>query len=354
MNEVIRAFPWDRTPLGPQEEWPTNLRLTLSILLSSRFPMMLWWGEDKVQIYNDACAELIGPRYHPGSLGLGAEECWGDTWSILGPQIEQVTTGGGSTYRKDHQVFLNRDGYPEETFWTYSLVPVEGDGKVDGVLAIGTEVTEQHYRVERSRELSAALLQLYQEAANFVAVLKGPDHVFQFVNDHYKALLGDRDFIGKAVKEAVPDVAEQGFFELLDKVYETGEPFTSEAIPMRYHPAPGSELVEVMLQLSYQPLITPEGKIFGIFVEGRSLGSSADSAGGDEADCPDMDPQLSARETEVLRWTAAGKTAAEIAQILSISGRTVEFHINSAARKLDTVNRVQTVVEAIRKNLLAL
>ena len=92
----------------------------------------------------------------------------------------------------------------------------------------------------------------------------------------------------------------------------------------------------------------------GIFVERRALDASPAMAHALKTSCPDMDPQLSTRETEVLRWTAAGKTAAEIAQILNISGRTVEFHINSAARKLDTVNRVQTVVEAIRKNLLTL
>jgi len=272
---------------------------------------------------------------------------------MLAEQVAQVARGHGSVFQEDQLIVINRNGVMEETFWTYSFCPVQGDTKVDGVLSVATEVTHQHHHAERLRELSAGLLELFQNSANFVCLLRGPDHVYQFVNDHYKALMGNRDFLGRPVAEVVPEVAGQGFFKLLDKVFCTGEPFISPAIPMRYCPAPGSDMIEVMLQLSYQPLVAPCGKIFGIFVEGRQVELSV-CPNPDVETCPAVDPQLSSRETEVLRWTAAGKTAVEIAQILNISGRTVEFHINSAARKLDTVNRVQTVVEAIRKKLLPL
>lgn len=353
MKEAIRSFPWENTTLGPEPSWPTNLRVILNVMLGSRFPMMLWWGEDKIQIYNDASAELIGERYHPSSLGQRAADFWDQSWSMFEPQIEQVASGQGSVFQEDQRLVINRNGVMEETFWTYSFCPVQGETKVDGVLSIGTEVTQQHYHAERARELSAGLLDLFKNSANFVCLHRGPNHVYQFVNEHYKELMGNRDFIGRPAVEVVPEIAGQGFFELLDKVFCTGEPFISPAIPMRYCPTPDSPMIEVMLQLSYQPLVAPGGKIFGVFVEGRQVEPSI-CPNADEETCPAVDPQLSVRETEVLRWTAAGKTAAEIAQILNISGRTVEFHINSAARKLDTVNRVQTVVEAIRKKLLPL
>ena len=353
MRESIRAFPWENTALGPESSWPVNLRVILNVMLSSRFPMMLWWGDERIQIYNDASAELIGEQYHPSSLGQRAADFWDQSWSMLAEQVEQVAQGYGSVFQEDQLIVINRNGVMEETFWTYSFCPVQGDIKVDGVLSVATEVTHQHHHAERLRELSAGLLELYKNSANFVCLLRGPNHVYQFVNDHYKALMGERDFIGRPVAEVVPEVAGQGFFRLLDGVYRTGEPFISPAIPMRYCPAPGEPLTEVMLELSYQPLIAPCGKIFGVFVEGRQV-EPLICPNADEENCPDVDSQLSSRETEVLRWTAAGKTAVEIAQILSISGRTVEFHINSAARKLDTVNRVQTVVEAIRKKLLPL
>lgn len=349
MSELIRAFAWEGTALGSLDRWPTNLRVTVGILLSASFPMLLWWGADSIQIYNDAYARALGAERHPSALGRCAKQTWGDIWEVIEPQIEQVMSGRGATYHEDRLVSLTRNGRREDVYWTYSCCPVDGDGKIDGVLVISTDVTQQHHDMERARNLSAGLLQLFQQAPNFVAVLRGPEHVYQFVNDHYKALLGDRDFIGKPVREVVPDVAGQGFFELLDGVFQTGQPFNGRGVPMKYRPAPGAPMVEVAIDLSYQAIVGPGGKVFGIYVDGRTVDPGAKPLRGTTAL---MDAELSPRETEVLRWTAAGKTAAEIAVILDISGRTVEFHINSAARKLDTVNRIQTVVEAMRKNLL--
>jgi hypothetical protein len=352
MSALIRSFPWAGTPLGPIADWPVNLQVAVGILLHSRFPMVLWWGEDSIEFFNDAYADAFGTTPLHGVLGQPARQRRRETWSVLGPMIGSVMSGQGTLYSEDQFVPIMRQNRLEDAYWTYSICPVGGDGHIAGALAIITDVTQQHHDIERSRKLSEGLLQLFKAGPDFVAVLRGPDHVYQFVNDHYKALLGDRDFIGKPVREAVPEVADQGFFELLDKVFRTGETFSTAAIPMRYHPAPGAPLVDVMLRLTYQALVGPDGRIFGIYVEGHPLQQGRAARAAERAREAIMDAELSERETEVLRWTAAGKTAAEIAVILDISGRTVEFHINSAARKLDTVNRVQTVVEAIKKKLI--
>lgn len=347
MAAAVREFQWETTPLGPQADWPDSLATTVGIVLNAQMPMILWWGEWRTQIHNDAFSRAFASANPAELLGRGPE-AWPEMWSMVGADVERVMAGHGAVHRQDQQLVFPGTGQAIETFWSYDLCPIAGDGGVAGVLAIGTDVTQQHVDAARSRALSSGLLQLFQEGPDFVAVLRGPDHVYQFVNDHYRALMGDRDFIGRAVREVVPEVADQGFFELLDAVFRTGRPFKSSAIPMRYHQTPDAPMKEVVLELSYQAIVGPDGKTFGIYVDGHPVGDAPGSAEAADA----LDARLSERETEVIRWTAAGKTAAEIATILDISGRTVEFHITSAARKLDTVNRVHTVVEAIRKNLI--
>ncbi|MGV3490711.1 MAG: LuxR C-terminal-related transcriptional regulator [Devosia sp.] len=352
MARLIREFPWAQTELGSIENWPVDLKVTVGILVNSRFPMVLWWGPDSIEFYNDAYALTFGDTLLFGLLGQPARNRRKETWTVLGPMIGSVMSGNGTLYSEDQLVPIMRDNRLEDTYWTYSIAPVSGDGFIAGALAVITDVTQQHFDIERSRKLSEGLLQLFKAGPDFVAILRGPQHVYQFVNDHYRALMGDRDFIGRPVFEVVPEVANQGFPELLDRVYRTGKTFTSDAIPMRYHPAPGAPLTDVMLKLTYQAIVGPDGKIFGVYVEGHPLMDKRQSPADERTEAEMLDAQLSERETEVLRWTAAGKTAAEIATILDISGRTVEFHINSAARKLDTVNRIQTVVEAMKKKLI--
>ena len=92
MAERTRAFDWSGTPVGPVEQWPETLLITVNTLLSSRHPMFLWWGDDLIQFYNDAYRPSIREDKHPAALGQAGRECWPEIWSIIGPQIEAVMT----------------------------------------------------------------------------------------------------------------------------------------------------------------------------------------------------------------------------------------------------------------------
>jgi signal transduction histidine kinase/FixJ family two-component response regulator len=113
--------------------------------------------------------------------------------------------------------------------------------------------------------------ELFRQAPGFICVLNGPNHVFEFVNDSYLRLVGNRDYIGKTVREAIPEAEGQGYFELLDRCYETGEPFRGLETPIRLRRRADVELETRLIDFIYQPITDAAGKVTGILVEGYDV-----------------------------------------------------------------------------------
>lgn len=140
-GSIVRSLEWSRTPLGPIGSWSPILRATTNLVLCSRLPMMLFWGHELVQIYNDGFAPSIGDR-HPSAIGERCQACWPEVWSIIAPQIEGAMRTATSSWHENHLMSIRRHGRLEEVYWTYSYSPVfEQDGSVGGVLMAGTETT---------------------------------------------------------------------------------------------------------------------------------------------------------------------------------------------------------------------
>lgn len=151
MGALMRSHDWSATSLGPPENWPQSLRTSIRLLLSSRHPMFIWWGPDLIQFYNDAYRQTMGPERHPGALGQRGRECWAEIWDIIGPQIEEVMRGDGSTWHEDELVPVTRHGRREDVWWTYGYSPIDDDtapNGVGGVLVVCNDVTEQHKAFE--------------------------------------------------------------------------------------------------------------------------------------------------------------------------------------------------------------
>ena len=146
MGARMRAFDWGPTPLGEPARWPTALRTTLRLLLSSNHPMFIWWGPELIQFYNDAYRATMDAQRHPAALGQRGRACWQDAWPVIGPQIEQVMRGGGATWNEDQLIPLLRDGVLSDAWWTYGFSPIEDEEGVRGVLVICTDVTGAHHR----------------------------------------------------------------------------------------------------------------------------------------------------------------------------------------------------------------
>ncbi|MDH6227225.1 SpoIIE family protein phosphatase [Streptomyces sp. MJP52] len=140
----LATVDWAATPLGPPEGWPQSLRTAVSILLSSRFSMWMAWGPELTFFCNDAYRrDTLGQKY-PWALGRPAREVWAEIWHEIGPRIDTVLTTGSATWDQGLQLFLQRSGYPEETYHTFSYSPLRDDaGQVVGMLCVVTEETER-------------------------------------------------------------------------------------------------------------------------------------------------------------------------------------------------------------------
>ena len=432
MARLMRSHDWAATPLGPPEHWPDALKVALRILLTSRFAMWLGWGPDVHFFYNDAYRPTLGLK-HPQSLGQPTRLLWAEIWDDVRGRIRAVYEEGASTWDEALLLLLERGGYREETYHTFSYSPLIGDGgRVEGLFCTVSEETERvvgERRLATLRELARGLAAaharpkvleataaalanatrdltfsalylfdnagvarlatsagvpagsllapaeadaaglwqprrvaagegpfaiplgadlpvplgawdaparqalvvpvprkggtpagflvcglnpyrpldadcidfldlvagqigagiagaeaferrtaerdrlraLFQQSPSFICVLRGPEHVFELANQSYIKLVGKRELEGKAVRDAFPEVTGQGFFELLDQVFRTGEPYVGQGLQIDLEREPGAGPVRRYIDFVYQPITDASGARSGIFVVGHDV-----------------------------------------------------------------------------------
>ena len=164
MRELVAATDWGRTAIGARERWPQALRIAVDICLNSRFPMFVWWGPALINIYNDAYVPVLGER-HPVALGRPAQEIWHEIWPVIGPQAEAVMTRGEATWNERVLLVMERHGFTEETWFTWSYSPIHDEtGQVAGLFCACSEET-QRVLAERERDRLAAQRQVALDAA---------------------------------------------------------------------------------------------------------------------------------------------------------------------------------------------
>lgn len=463
----MRALDWTQLPSGPVTSWPEELRTAVSLCLASRHAIEIWWGPEYLRFYNDAYRPILGATKHPQFIGRRGQEMWAEIWDVIEPLLRSVRETGEAIYREDLQLFMMRNGYLEETYFSFSYGPIFRGAEVAGIFSPCTETTAyvlQRRRLsllrkmasvglsesleatsrecvsllaENSADISFAALYLFGEdggratvaattglhgnwylpsrvygetdnspnvlsacfsevlqtrkpvfvnldsavaavsggpwyerlkhaillplrkasddtlagvllaglssrlpyndeygvfldllaghvssvlsrtmshleerrrselfasmfnsAPAFIAVLRGPQHLFRFVNPPYMQLVGDRDLLGKPVAAALPEVLSQGFVDLLDNVFRSGEPYRGDAIKVDLQRAGEGPLESRFATFVFQPTTDANGKTDGIFVLGMDV---SDAVAAQEA----------LRRSEKL--SAAGRLAATIA-----------------------------------------
>ncbi|MGQ8630313.1 response regulator [Agrobacterium sp. DKPNP3] len=466
MAQMMRRHDWTNSSLGCPDEWPQALKVAIRLLLTSKFEMWLGWGPDIAFFYNDAYRPTLGNK-HPNALAVPTKVLWSEIWSDIKGRLETVYSSGEATWDRALLLLLERDGYPEETYHTFSYSPLIGDsGKVEGVFCAVTEETERviserrlatmrtlasglavadtevdvfnasrealkenpqdlpfcalyvfddkgnaerrwvcgaaeddvllpvtiirgagiwnldrawqkqdvelvslaasdvvpsgpwpkapsqaaviplvgqasdqpkgvlisglnaHRAVsddyldflkliagqitsrlasaeafETERRRAAALAEaaairekaalalehlnrqlssevelrtaerdrmraLFQQAPSFMCILSGPEHTFELVNDAYMQLVGHRKLVGLSVREALPEIAGQGFFELLDGVFQSGKPYIGRHVPVFLERNGKKQPDQRFVHLIYQPIFDLNGSVTGIFVDG--------------------------------------------------------------------------------------
>ncbi len=166
VGALMRAHDWSRSPLGRPDTWPQSLRTVVGLLLQSRFPMFVAWGPELGFLYNDPYAEILGAK-HPAALGKRFYDIWSEIWPDISPLID-AAMAGHATYREDLPLVMNRKGYDEQTWFTFSYSPVrDEDGQVAGMFCAVSETTQKVLAqralsddVSKRKQAEAALRQL--------------------------------------------------------------------------------------------------------------------------------------------------------------------------------------------------
>ena len=282
---LCRAIDWAATPLGPVERWPPALRGAVRTCLASPFPINLWCGDELVLIYNEAYTAVLGSK-HPASLGRPGPEVWAEIWDAIAPMFDQIRAGGPPVYAEDAPFVVKRVGDAEEAgrgepnaWFTFALSPVrDEDGRIVAMLNVVSETTarigaERELRISRANaeHAEARLREVFTQAPAFMAVLRGKDHVFEYVNSSYYQLTGHRDLIGRPLFEALPEIRGQGFEELLDEVLTTGVPYVGREIAINLVQSPGSEPEQRYLDFVYYPITEADGTRTGVVAHGSDV-----------------------------------------------------------------------------------
>lgn len=269
----MRDHDWLNSPLGRPDSWTQSLRAIVSMMLNSKFPMFVAWGQELGFLYNDAYAHILGNK-HPAALGGRFQEIWSEIWADILPIIEQALDGH-AVYYENLPFTMHRRGHDEETWFTFSYSPVrDEDGQVGGMFCACTETTEQVLAERHRADELTRLQQLFQQAPGIIAVLRGPNHIFDIANEAYLLLIGHRNILGKPIRDALPELSGQGFFELLDGVYAAGQPYFGNEVSVMLQRKSGFELEERFVNFVYQPTYDHRGTITGIFVEGSDVTES--------------------------------------------------------------------------------
>jgi PAS domain S-box-containing protein len=268
LGRLIAAYDWGRTSLGPIEQWPAALKTTVALILRSPLPIVTLWGEPGVMIYNGGYSQFAGHR-HPALLGMDVRNAWPEVADFNDNIVRSVFGRGETLSFENTELVLHREGRPDTVWLNLDYSPVLDEaGERLGVIAIVIETTDKVLTDRQLHGERERLRQMYEQSPSFKALLEGPDHRFVMVNEAYMRLIGQRELLGRTVAEVVPEAIGQGYIDLLDTAFRTGEAFASTGARFELQRREGGPLEERFVDFVYQPVNDGNGTITGIFVDG--------------------------------------------------------------------------------------
>lgn len=284
MGALARQIDWARTPLGPVTAWPQSLRSVAGLVLASHFPMYLAWGPEYTQLYNDAYRPILGSTKHPAAMGARTPDTFAESWHIIGPMFDDVRRGIACA-SKDWMLPLDRNGYLEECFFTFSYSPVlDESGGVGGVHVTVVETTEIVLEARRLQALQALSDRMARGAtttpegvcATVLTVLEAYREDVPFAllyllsGDGQAARLVARTGFEEGAPESVP-VLREGEGWPLHRVLSTGQMETVTDLGARFGPLPGGPWPEPVRAAVILPIRDPEReRSYGVLIVGVS------------------------------------------------------------------------------------
>ena len=267
---LIAQRDWSQTPLGAIGAWPVSLKSAVGLVVRSPTASVLLLGTDGVLLYNDAYAVIAGDS-HPQALGCKLGDVWPEHAAFN--QHVMATVWAGKTLAYDGRPFtIQRNGLPKTVLLTlhYSAV-IDDDARTMGVLAQVLETTSKVYEENWLTYEREHLRRAFEQSPSFMAILRGPDHIFELVNVAYMQLVGHQDVLGLAARDAFGDTKKAGYFAMLDQVFNTGQAHSEMGVPVTLQLSAGADLQQHFVDLFYQPVRDPSGAVIGIFVRGTDV-----------------------------------------------------------------------------------
>ncbi|WP_240325569.1 PAS domain-containing protein [Sphingomonas mesophila] len=231
---VMRARDWSTSPLGQPEEWPQELRSVVALMLPSKFPMFAAWGDELGFLYNDAYSQILGEK-HPDAMGARFREIWSEIWDDISPLIDRAMSGEAS-YFENLPLTMNRRGFDEETWFTFSYSPLyDSSGTVRGMFCACTETTDQMLAERAASTSEQRYRTLFESIDEGFGVLQflptadgeAEDYYHLEANAAFIAHTGIDDALGQKVRSRLPDEAPR-WIERFSAVRKTGIPVRFE------------------------------------------------------------------------------------------------------------------------------
>jgi PAS domain S-box-containing protein len=230
MGARVRAFDWEKTPLGPISSWPQSLKTTIDLMMASQLAMNLIWGPERILIYNEIHRVFMGTK-HPRAFGRPGREVWGEVWEAAEAAIHRRVFAGETVTLEDHPWTLVRNGGPEEAFFTSYFTPIHDEtGAVVANLATAFETTNA---VKEKAERDRAERALRKNEARLREVLEGNGEAFYALDQNQRFLYASRkaleiwdkkpdDLIGLPFLSAFPNAVGTPDYEAHRRAFETG------------------------------------------------------------------------------------------------------------------------------------
>lgn len=266
MQELVDKTDWSKTALGDRDAWPVALKTLVNVLLSSRFPMLLFWGPELICIYNDAFRPSLGKEgKHPGMLGKPGREAWEDIWPIIEPLLNQAIAGN-PVWHEDLLVPFYRNGKIEEIYWTFSYSAVQDEqGAASGVMVICTETTEKVLQTQNLKDSENRFRNVVHQAPIGITILKGEDMLVEMANQTYLEIVDKKEeqLVGRRFFDVLPELRDS-VEHLLLNVLRTGNPYygTEFYIMIKRR----GEIHDTYFNFVYYPLRNDNSDITGIIV----------------------------------------------------------------------------------------
>jgi len=273
-DALLDALPWEDTPLGGRSTWPPALESFLALLRRSRRPQYLVWGPDRRFFYNAAFLPVMGIK-HPAGFGMPMAEVWPEVWEDIQPLVTGAIRDGEAYYFEDQPFVLRRHGYDELTYFSFSYTPVQGDdGEIAGLMCVLAERTKEVQAQARRQSELGRMQRMFKQAPGFMCITQGPTHEFAIVNSAFERLIGhsDAEMLGRTVQDVLPEVVDQGYLALLDRVYSSGESFVGSAMPVRLARSGSHGLSDTLyVDFVHQPIVDDDGSVWGVFTQGSDV-----------------------------------------------------------------------------------